>query len=111
MSNDNLIRCSHISVDCVANDPVDIRCGGPKYLGFDFYVREEQTQEMQEFVAATLESFEVPSINLYISGTNYLSKKDVWTKESIVNEIRENAEYLQEEAERNYGSTSFTRNL
>ena len=34
-----LIKCSRIGVDCVANDPVDIRCGGPEYLGFDFNVK------------------------------------------------------------------------
>lgn len=26
--NNDLIRCSRISVNCVYNDPVDIRCGG-----------------------------------------------------------------------------------
>ena len=41
-----LIKCSRIGVDCVANDPVDIRCGGPEYLGFDFNVREEETEDM-----------------------------------------------------------------
>jgi hypothetical protein len=30
----------HISIDVKPNDPVDIRCGGPQYLGFDFYIQE-----------------------------------------------------------------------
>ena len=60
--DNNLIRCSQISVDCVANDPVDIRCGGPEYLGFDFNVRVEQTEEMKKFIAVTLEIFEIPLI-------------------------------------------------
>ena len=34
------IKCRKISVDSVYNDPVDIRCGGPEYLGFDFFVKE-----------------------------------------------------------------------
>ena len=85
--DNNLIRCSQISVDCVANDPVDIRCGGPEYLGFDFNVRVEQTEEMKKFIAVTLEIFEIPLTNLYISGTIDLSEKDVWTKERIVKAV------------------------
>ena len=108
MSNNNLIKCSQISVNCVANDPVDIRCGGPAYLGFDFNVREEQTEELKKFIVATLQSFEVPLKNLYVSGTIKLSEKDVWTKERIVKAIKDDAEYLQSEAERNY-SSSFRR--
>ena len=103
MSNNNLIRCSQISVDCVSNDPVDIRCGGPEYLGFDFNVKEEQTEEMKKFIAVTLKTLEVPLANLYVSGTIDLSEKDVWTKERIVKAVKDDAEYLKEEAERNYG--------
>lgn len=103
--NNNLIRCSQISVDCVANDPVDIRCGGPKYLGFNFNVREEQTEEMKKFIAVTLESFEVPLTDLYVSGTIDLNEKDVWNKERIVKVVKDDAEYLQGETQRNYGSS------
>lgn len=104
MSNNKLIRCSQISVDCVANDPVDIRCGGPEYLGFDFNVREEQTEEMKKFITLTLESLEVPLTYMYVCGKKELSEKDVWTKERIVEEIKKDATYLQNEAKRNYRS-------
>lgn len=109
MSNNNLIKCSQISVDCVVNDPVDVRCGGPAYLGFDFNVKEEQTEEMKKFIALTLEEFEVPLANMYVSGTIDLSEKDVWTKERIIKSISDDAEYLQNEASRNYVSSSFRR--
>ena len=92
--DNNLIRCSQISVDCVANDPVDIRCGGPEYLGFDFNVRVEQTEEMKKFIAVTLEIFEIPLTNLYISGTIDLSEKDVWTKERIVKAWQKNGKVV-----------------
>lgn len=108
MDNNELIRCSQICVDCVVNDPVDVRCGGPAYLGFDFYVKEAQTEEMKKFIALTLENFEVPLCNMYVSGTIDLSEEDVWTKERIIMSIRDDAEYLQTEASRNY-SHSFKR--
>lgn len=105
MSNKSLIKCSQISVDCVANDPVDIRCGGPEYLGFDFNVREEQTEEMKGFIQETLESFQIPLTSICVIGTIDLEEKKVWTKERIVDAISDDAEHLQSQAERNYGST------
>ena len=97
-----LIKCSRISVDCVANDPVDIRAGGPYYLGFDFNVKEEETEEMKKFIAVTLETFEIPLINLYTSGNNLIEEKQVWDKKRIVEEIQKDANYLKHEASRNY---------
>ena len=108
MSNNNLINCLKICVDCVANDPVDIRCGGPEYLGFDFNVREEETEKMKRFIALTLETFEVPLTNMYISEKICLEEKDVWTKERIVETIKKDSSYLKSEARRNYRS-SFRR--
>jgi len=105
MNNKNqLIKCSKISVNCVANDPVDIRCGGPEYLGFDFNVIEEQTEVMKKFIEVTLATFKVPLTSMYVSGTNYLSEDKVWTKERIVKEITKEASYLQGQAQRNYRS-------
>lgn len=104
--NNNLIRCSRIGVDCVVNDPVDVRCGGPAYLGFDFYVLEEQTEEMKKFIALTLENFKIPLANMYVSETIDIDEKNVWTKEKIVESISKDAEYLQNEASRNYDSST-----
>lgn len=106
--NNYLIRCSRISVDCVHNDPVDIRCGGPTYLGFDFNVREEQVEEMKMFIELTLNEFSVPLVDLYVSGIADVNEKNVWTKERIVKAISDDAKYLQHEAARNCG-VSFRR--
>ena len=59
-----LVKCTEIGVDCVENDPVDIRCGGPEYLGFDFFV-------------LTLSELRVPAINIYSSGERELRPMDV----------------------------------
>ena len=82
-----LIKCSRIGVDCVANDPVDIRCGGPEYLEFDFNVKEEETEEMKKFIAVTLETLEIPLTNLYICGNRELEENDIWDKKRIVEAI------------------------
>ena len=65
MKRERIIVCSHISVDCVVNDPVDVRCGGPDFLGFDFFVKLEETEYMQQAIKIALEQFEVPLRNMY----------------------------------------------
>lgn len=97
-----MIRCTKIGVDCVANDPVDIRCGGPKYLGFDFNVQKDQTAEMIKFIDEALITFEIPMDSIYSTGDFNLSEEKVWTKERIVKAIREDADYLKSEADRHY---------
>ena len=63
------IKCKKISVDSVYNDPVDIRCGGPEYLGFDFYVKEEEVKD--------LELPEEPVEDLGVKAPTYFVKSDV----------------------------------
>jgi len=105
MNNEKLIKCIKIGVDCVGNDPVDIRCGGPLYLGFDFNVLEKEQDEMKEYIAQTLVKFDVPVTRIYASELVEITEKDIWTKERIAKEIEKEALYLQSEAERNNYST------
>ena len=98
----NLVNCTRISVDCVENDPVDVRAGGPEYLGFDFNVRSEDVSEMKKFIATSLASFEVPVLYIYSNGNLDLSEDRIWTKERIVAEIAKDAEELKREAARTY---------
>ena len=65
------ILCTQISVDCVKNDSVDIRCGGPSYLGFDFNVPKDKLEEMKRFVIESLKIFEVPIQNIYNTGNSF----------------------------------------
>ena len=97
MKVENKIKCNTINVDCVVNDPVDVRRGGPEYLGFDFFVREEQTNETMAFIIDTLTNYEIPILNIKISDTLYLNNNEVWTKEKITKCICDNAEYLKEQ--------------
>ena len=94
------VRCTRIGVDCVANDPTDIRCGGPEYLGFDFNIRKEQTEEMKKFIVEALNNFGIPLIAIYSRGEMDLSEEKVWPKERIVGVISKDANYLKSEASR-----------
>lgn len=103
MNDEELITCVEINVNCVTNDPVDVKSGGPYYLGFDFNVKEEELEQMKKFILATLNTLNVPFINLFEGEKIVLKKENVWTKEKIVKEIEKDAEYLQSEATMNYG--------
>ena len=98
----NKVNCTNICVECVANDPVDIRCGGPKYLGFDFPVKDTELEEMKSFIYDTLEEAEVPIIRMYLGAKKELEENSIWTKPRIVKEINKDAAYLQSEAQRYY---------
>lgn len=34
-----------VTIDCAKNDPVDIRAGGPKMLGFDYRIDSDMSRE------------------------------------------------------------------
>ena len=96
-------KCRRISVDSVYNDPVDIRCGGPEYLGFDFFVKEEEVKEMTVFIADTMNKYGVPLYGMSVVGLPVsLSENKVWTKERIESCIQNDASYLISEGRRGY---------
>ena len=101
----NLVHCTRIGVDCVVNDPVDVRCGGPEYLGFDFNVPTEETESSIKFIKIVLNEFHVPLIKMYTNGEIDLDEKKVWSKERIVDAIDQYASYLQLEESRDYSSS------
>lgn len=93
----NLINCLIISVDCVPNESVDIRFGGPQFLGFDFIVEEENVQEMKMFIIMSLQNFGIPLINICISKKTELPREKIWTKKKILEAIISDMEYLKSE--------------
>lgn len=100
-----IVRCFTINVDCAVNDPVDVRAGGPEYLGFDFYVKKEEVGEIIEFVSKTLNDLEVPLLSLsFNSKERLLNPNEVWTKERIYQSIKRDKDFIIREAARNYGS-------
>lgn len=100
---ENLINCSKISVDCVYNDPVDINAGGPEYLGFDFFVKNTETEEMIKFIIQSLKETNIPLISIGVTQKNlFLTENKIWTKNRITASILKEADYLISESHRNY---------
>ena len=43
-----LVKVRKITIDCEQNDSVDIKCGGPVFIGFDFFV--DADENMVDFI-------------------------------------------------------------
>ena len=86
------IQCYEINVNCQKNDPVDIRCGGPDYLGYDFCVEKSKVDEMIKFIKETCKNLNVPIVNIsYFNDFIYEKEANqVWTKEKIYKCIENN---------------------
>ena len=72
----------HIKVDCEGNDSVDIKCGGPYVLGYDFYVDSDcDMNEMRKFIKSELTKNNQPLMHIIEDGKTIVKK--CWTKELI----------------------------
>ena len=105
MSNTS-IMVSKIGVDVCRNDPVDVRAGGPEWLGFDFYVDEKLTDEMIQFIRVSLNHLGLPLASIGVIDTLAMNVNEVWDKKKILESLNKEADYLKEEASRNYPAYS-----
>jgi len=80
---------AYISVDLVPNDRVDIKAGGPPMLGFDFYVLDEERNEMMDFIKQELRKYGFWAWGVSVKGRNLQLVGQLWTKEMISKEIEE----------------------
>jgi len=100
------VNAAKIGVDVCRNDPVDVRAGGPEWLGFDFFVEESLSEDMIKFIRVSLKQLGLPSASVKVVEKLVLAKNEVWDKKKILASINNEAEYLKEEASRNYPAPS-----
>jgi hypothetical protein len=79
-----------VSVNVCENEPQDIRCGGPRFVGYDFAVcAGVPDEEIEEFIRASLKKHGRPCTSIHISSTRRAARRrDVWTRRRIEDEIR-----------------------
>lgn len=102
----DMIKCIWINVDCTTNDPVDVYAGGPTYLGYDFCVMECRKEIYREYIINQLSEYGVPFINISFGNEELKDEDDMDTEESISDAIISDADYIKEQAARNYKKTS-----
>lgn len=83
-----LVPTKHISVDCVENDRVDINCGGPRMLGYDFNVSNDMNEgDIRQFLIDELKKNGQPLKSITITYRK-IDARHHWTKERIAEEIK-----------------------
>ena len=83
------VKLAHISVITAMNDSVDIRCGGPATLGYDFYVEAAKVKSLEEHVKKCLRKYGRSWLNISSSKISFLLPKNkVWTEKKIENCIK-----------------------
>lgn len=80
-----------ISLDVAENDPVDIRCGGPHFLGFDFYVylEENDKDELIEKLRVACRNRKFPMFNISMTEKETKGKNKIWNTDQMLQEIKD----------------------
>jgi len=79
-----------ISINCEPNDPVDVRCGGPLTLGFDFVTRSDETpEELEKHLRFILKENHIPCLSISICEAGAWAKCKMWTKKQMEECIKE----------------------
>lgn len=96
------VTCSKISVDCIKNDPVDVKAGGAEILGYDFFVEENDAERLVSLINTTINDLSLPLMGISIleKGKLTLSEEQVWKDERIVQCIIDESDVIIAEAKR-----------
>lgn len=77
------------SVSCEHNDSVDIRCGGPAILGYDFGVSpDEDEEDIKQFLRETVKKHHQPFMGVSVSKQKNFPVEHLWTKQRMENCIK-----------------------
>lgn len=72
------------SVSCEHNDSVDIHCGGPAILGYDFGVSpDEDKEEIKLFLRETVKKYKQPFMGVSVYKQPNFPIESLWTKEKM----------------------------
>lgn len=81
----------HIDILCQKNNTNDIDCGGPVYLGYDFYIEMTQNiSEIKETIRSFLRKYHRPFISFKETIEKDCNIGKVWAIETIEECIKDN---------------------
>ena len=86
MKTKKIIVCDaiHYDVSCEHNDSVDIKCGGPVILGYNFIVSPDENQvEMIKFLENCIKKYDRPFMGISTNIIKDFPIDKLWKKEKI----------------------------
>ena len=104
-----LYEAKHLSVNCVENDPVDVRCGGPSYLGFDFFILKDKYEETKSFILDAMKELEIPFLFFIDEEDMKITEDRIWDQSRIYDELVDQKNYLEHAQERAIELSLFRR--
>jgi hypothetical protein len=82
----------HVDIACDRNDPVDVRCGGPAVLGYDFFVSpDEDVEDLKKFLENCIKKYRRPFMGISTSSHKDFPVENLWTREMMEKCIKENS--------------------
>ena len=80
-----LYKAWKVDVTCCPNDRVDIKCGGPGYLGFDFTVDASVSKKKWEkFLRKALAANDLPCMGISFERRSVeVAKRQLWSERKI----------------------------
>ncbi|MBQ3306726.1 MAG: hypothetical protein IJG68_00875 [Bacilli bacterium] len=96
MLGENIVAAV-IDVDCYQNTEEEIKYGGPKYLGFEFWVRKKEKEFMTEYVRCMLHEYNVPIINIRNTKSKIVNETELHTLDQIREVIENNKDHMFED--------------
>ncbi len=88
------VICRVVKVDCIPNDPVDIKFGGPKYLGVDVYVKKSDVKFMMDYIRYMFYEYGIPFINIRDAHAKIVNNCDIVDEKTIKDYIETHREEL-----------------
>jgi hypothetical protein len=81
----------HVEVSSEMNDPVDVKCGGPAVLGYDFYINpDEDTRNIETLIRRCMRKKNQPIMGVSFDVEKDYPVKNLWTRKMIEDCIKNN---------------------
>jgi hypothetical protein len=81
-SRKTLYKAKHYVINCERNDDVDIRCGGPPFTGFDFYIDADLSKtKVIRWLKLALKKSGHPCLSVNALGVREV--QELWTQKRI----------------------------
>lgn len=87
-----LIIGRRVSIDTEENDSVDIKCGGPRYLGYDFIIdADEKPNDAKSIIEEMLKCSNTKYLSVYVyTDIVEVDKESIWSYDRIRKYLKNN---------------------
>ena len=86
-----MVESTKLKIDVSPNKPEIVSQGGPKYIGFEFFIRKEQSANMCDYADKVLKAYKIKYIKMECVGNVLMSEDKLATKKTMLDEVERKA--------------------